>query len=304
MADYPVIDAHVHTFPSREIGRQATAGASQTDYGGTVDELLTLLDRGGIENAVMVNMTPVTEMFDAAAAKLPGDLSLAQRADAEDDIRRRMIGRLQRRNEWTCQMAREHPRLLSFIGLDPSMSEDELLAEIDVRREQGAHGIKLHPPNQRFFPTDRRLWPVYERAQELGLPIIFHSGAFALGPGPSDHGHPRHFPEVLSAFPRLTVVMAHLAFGDFAACADLARAHDNVFFDCCYVINGTEKSPSLSDDEAVAALRRVGCDRVMFGSDYPWFDPVLDAQRIQRLPLADADKRAVLRDNAVRLFGL
>ena len=98
--------------------------------------------------------------------------------------------------------------------------------------------------------------------------------------------------------------MAHLAFGDFAACADLARSHANVTFDCCFIINGTEERPTLSDEEAAAALRQVGCDRVMFGSDYPWFDPSLDSARIQRLPLPDAEKRAVLHENAVRVLAL
>ncbi len=42
----------------------------------------------------------------------------------------------------------------------------------------------------------------------------------------------------------------------------------------------------------------------MFGSDYPWFDPILDAARIQRLPLTDGEKRAVLHDNAVRILAL
>ena len=98
--------------------------------------------------------------------------------------------------------------------------------------------------------------------------------------------------------------MAHLAFGNFAACADLARTYPNVFFDCCAVINGTEKQPALSDEEAAAAPRHVGAERVMFGSDYPWYDPVLDATRIQRLPLADAEKRAVLHDNAQRILAL
>ena len=192
--DFPVIDAHVHTYRSREIGRQAMMGTGQTDYGGTPDELLELMARGGIQKAVMVNMTPVADMSDAAIAELPADLSPAQRTEAEDDIRRQMIGRLQRRNEWTCEVAREHPQLIAFIGLDPSMNEDELVAEIDLRREQAARGIKLHPANQRFYPNDRRLWPVYDRAQELGLPIIFHSGAGALGPQAADYAHPRHFP--------------------------------------------------------------------------------------------------------------
>jgi predicted TIM-barrel fold metal-dependent hydrolase len=102
----------------------------------------------------------------------------------------------------------------------------------------------------------------------------------------------------------LTIVMGHMAFGDFEACAELAAAHTNVFFDCCYVINGTQKTPTVSDDEAAAAIRGAGADRVMFGSDYPWMDPLLDSQRIQRLPLSDDEQRAVLHDNAARILGL
>jgi predicted TIM-barrel fold metal-dependent hydrolase len=304
MPDFSIIDAHVHTYRSREIGRQAMMGTGQTDYGGTVDELLGLMARAGIHKAVMVNMTPVVEMADAALAKLSVDLSPSRRVEAEDDIRRQMIGRLQRRNDWTCEVARQNPQLVAYISLDPSMSEEELVAEIDLRREQGASGIKLHPANQRFYPNDRRLWPAYDRAQELGFPIIFHSGTFPPGLRTTEYAHPKHFPDVFSAFPSLTAVMAHLAFGHFAACADLARAHPNVFFDCCGVINGTEKQPALSDEEAVAALRQVGTERVMFGSDYPWFDPVLDADRIQRLPLTEPEKRAILHDNAQRILAL
>lgn len=304
MSDFPIIDAHVHTYRSREIGCQAMMGGGQTDYGGTVDELLELMHRAGIRKAVMVNMTPVVDMIDAALAKLPADLSSSQRAEAEDDIRRQMIGRLRRRNDWTCEVARQHPQLVAFISLDPSMSEEEIVAEIDLRRERGAGGIKLHPANQRFYPNDRRLWPVYDRAQALDLPIISHSGSFPLGQQTADHAHPKHFADILSAFPRLTLVMAHLAFGEFAACADLARAYPNLFFDCCGVINGTEKRPALSDEEATAVLRQVGTERVMFGSDYPWFDPVLDAARLRLLPLTDAEKRGILHDNAVRLLGL
>ncbi|HEU4759998.1 MAG TPA: amidohydrolase family protein [Dehalococcoidia bacterium] len=304
MPDYTIIDAHVHTYPSCEIGRQAMMGSGRTDYGGTPDELLAIMDGAGIRQAVMVNMTPVADMRDAALAKLPPNLSPAQRTQAEADIDRQLIGRLQRRNQWTCQVAREHPRLVPFIGLDPCMSEAELLQEVEARHSEGAAGIKLHPAAQRFYPDDRRLFPVYDRAQALGLPIIYHSGAFVLGPNPSDHAHPRRFPDVLAAFPRLTVVLGHAGFGDFAACGELARQFPNVFFDCCAVINGTEPSPTLSDGEAAAAIRLVGADRIMFGSDYPWFDPALDAARLQRLPLADPEKRAVLYDNAVRILRL
>ncbi len=304
MAGPPVIDAHVHTYPSREVGRQAMMGSGRTDYGGTPEELLGIMARAGIVRAVMVNMTPVADMRDAALAKLPAGLSTADRAEEEARLQRQLIGRLQHRNEWTCEAAREHPELSPFIGLDPSMSEEEMLTEVEVRRGQGARGLKLHPAAQRFRPSDRRLWPVYDRAQELGWPAIFHSGAFALGPARSDEARLPNFPEMLGAFPRLTVVLGHMGFGDFETCAQLAGEFPNAMFDCCYIINGTEPSPSLTDVQAAAAIRRVGPERVMFGSDYPWFDPALDAARIARLPLAEAEKRAVLYDNAARVFGV
>jgi hypothetical protein len=298
------IDAHVHTYPSREIGRQAMMGTGRTDYGGTPDELLEIMRSGDITHAVMVNMTPVADMRDAALKKVPDGISTQDRAAEEERIRGTLIGRLRRRNEWTCSVAAEHPRLIPFIGLDPSMTESELLEEIEVRRGQGARGIKLHPGAQRFYPSDPRIAPVYETAQELGWPIIFHSGAFALGQAKSDFAALPHFREAIAAYPRLTFVLGHMGFGEFKTCAELSGAHTNVMFDCCYVINGTEPSPSLTDEEAATAIRAVGCDRVMFGSDYPWFDPALDSGRIRRLPLSDSEKQRVLYLNAAALFGI
>ena len=304
MAPGPIIDAHAHTYPSREIGRQAMMGTGRTDYGGTPEELTAIMERAGVTNAVMVNMTPVADMMDAALERLPEGLSTADRAAEEDAARRRIIGRLQRRNQWTCEVAREHPQLIAFIGLDPSMSERELLDEIDARDAEGARGIKLHPAAQRFYPNDERLEPVYSRATELGWPVIFHSGTFALGPAATDQASLRHFPPLLKAFPDLTVVLGHMGFSDFETCAAIAAEFPNAMFDCCFVINGTEPNPAISDEEAAAAFRKVGTDRVMFGSDYPWFDPALDAARIERLPLLDAEKRAVLYENAACVFGL
>jgi len=277
-------------------------GTGRTDYGGTPEELLEIMERAEITRAVMVNMTPVADMMDAALQRLPEGLSTADRAAEEEAARRRIIGRLQRRNAWTCEVAREHPQLIPFIGLDPSMSESELLDEIEARRGEGARGIKLHPAAQRFYPNDERLAPVYARATELGWPVIFHSGAFALGPAATDQATLRYFPPLLRAFPDLTVVLGHMGFGDFDTCAAIATDFPNAMFDCCFTVNGTDISPAISDEEAAAAFRKVGTNRVMFGSDYPWFDPALDAARIERLPLSDAEKRAVLHENAARVF--
>ena len=69
MPDYPIIDAHLHTFPRPEVGWQAQSGAGSSGHAGTVEELVALMEEGNIAQAVMVNMTPVFEMSQAALAR-------------------------------------------------------------------------------------------------------------------------------------------------------------------------------------------------------------------------------------------
>jgi predicted TIM-barrel fold metal-dependent hydrolase len=294
--DFPVIDAHVHTYPTAEIGLQATQGLGQSGCSGTVDELLELMRSGNIEKAVTVNMTPVADMRDAALA----------RGQSEEEAQILVIERLKRRNTWTCQVAREHPELVAFISLDPSMGEEDAAAEVRRAVAIGARGIKLHPASQRYFPSDRSLWGAYEEAQARGLPIISHSGAAAEGRGrraPAG-APPLQFREVLETFPRLTLVLAHLGLGCVEESLEIAGRFPNLFFDSSAAINGTVETPPFSDEESVDIVRRLGIERVLFASDWPWFHPLRDAERIDRLALSDDDKRLLLRENALRVLGL
>lgn len=302
MAEYTIIDAHVHTYQTRDIGLQAKQGSNVTDYAGTPDELLSVMEKTGISQAVMVNMLPLTDMRDAALASLPKELSPAERETAAKEVDARMLARLERRNTWTCSLTQANPGLIPFITLDPMMDEDTMTAEIlEKVNNQGARGIKLHPANQRFFPNDRRLWPAYQTAQRLGLPIICHSGTFAVS---IQYAQPKNFTEVLEAFPGLTLVMAHLGMGFFEESVALARTYANLQFDCCAVINAAETGGGISDTELTALIKQIGIERVMFGSDYPWLDPAAGIERLLRLDFSQAEKRLIFAENAIRIYHL
>ena len=302
MAEYLIIDAHVHTYQTREIGLQAKQGSNVTDYGGTLDELLPIMERGGISKAVMVNVLPVADMRDAALAKLPREIPQAEREEALKEIDARILGRLERRNSWTCNLTKENPSLVPFINLDPLMDEHTMTAEIlDKVNNQGARGIKLHPGVQHFFPNDRRLWPAYQTAQQLGLPVIFHAGLFGT---PIQYAQPKNFDEVLASFPNLTLVMAHLGMGFFDEVTSLARTYPNLQFDCCAIINHTEAERGLSDAALTALIKDIGVERVMFGSDFPWFDPALAIERLLGLDFSEQEKRLLLAENAIRIYKL
>ncbi len=201
---YDIIDAHVHTYPTSAIGLQATGGMNMSGCAGTVQELLALMSVGGIDKAAMMNMTPVADMREAAltAGKVP-----------YDDVARQMIERMKRRNDWTCQTAREQPSLVPFISLDPSMGPEGATAEVHRCREQGAVGIKLHPSSQRFNPDDPNLWPVYAEAESLEMPVLSHGGFFPADPESSEFSRPRAFARILEAFPKLRFVLAHMGQG-------------------------------------------------------------------------------------------
>lgn len=302
MADYYIIDAHVHTYQTREIGLQAKQGSDVTDYGGTPDELLSLMERANISKAVMVSMLPVGDMRDAALAKLPSGLSQSKREEALKEIDARMFDRIKRKNSWTCSVAKENPGLVPFITLDPSMDKDAMIDEIqDKVKNEGAKGIKLHPGSQHFFPNDRRLWPAYQIAQRLGLPIISHAGSFST---PIQYAQPNNFKEVLDSFPNLTLVMAHVGKGFFDEATSLAKAYPNLQFDCSNIISNTEGEERLSDADFTALIREVGVERVMFGSDFPWYDPAIAIERLLGLDFSEKEKRLLLGENAVRIYKL
>jgi len=302
MTEYQVIDAHVHTYQTREIGLQAKQGSNETDYAGTIDELLPIMQKAGISRSVMVNVLPVAEMRQAALNKLPKEISETERATATREIDDRMIGRLERRNTWTCRVARENPNLIPFINLDPLMNEQAVITEIkDKVDNQGAKGIKLHPGVQFFYPNDRRLWPIYQSAQEFGLPVISHAGTFAT---PVQYAQPKNFEEVLAAFPSLTLVMAHLGMGFFEESKSLAKTYPNLQFDCCAIIGHNETRGGLSDEALTALIREIGVERVMFGSDFPWLDPASSLERLLKLDFSEQEKQLLLAENAIRIYTL
>ena len=300
MTDYLVIDAHVHTYKTPETGLQAMAGSGQADCNGTPQELLGIMREAGISKAVQVNMTPVREMYEAAIEKLPEE----DRKQAHPEIAGKMGERLKRRNRWTCEMAREHPELVPFPSVDPLMNTEEMVAELEsCARECGARGIKLHPAEGHYFPRDGRMWPVYAKAQELALPIITHGGLFMMSPD-EPYTRPSNFESILQSFPELTLVVAHMGHGFWDESVELAKKYSNVYFDTSAVVSGVEHLKVLSDDDATELIRKLGIERVMFGSDYPWFNPAMDLKRFLRLPLTPAEKEKILGENAKAILGI
>ncbi|MCH8189846.1 MAG: amidohydrolase [Chloroflexi bacterium] len=304
MPEFEIIDAHTHTYPTQEIGRRAKGNAGDgNDLSGTVDDLEAAMAAGGISQAVMLCLQPYADMRDAALARLPDGLDGPARAKAEAEVEETLVGRQQRRNQWTCEVARERPSLIPFLTIDPSMPADAICSEIDERvRNEGARGLKLHASLGRFYPYDPRLFPAYDLVQEMALPVVFHGGSFFEGR--DEYSRPRNFKEVARRFPRLSFVLAHLGQGFVDESLEIAALYPQVAFDCSAIISGVGSPDGVGADEFVSLVRDLGVDRVQYGSDYPFFDPPRGAEVLLGLPFTNDEKRLICADNARRALRL
>ncbi len=304
MKELLIVDTHVHTYPTAAIGQAAIQGTARTKDSGTIDELRAVMSRAGISYSVLANMTPTYLMKIAALNNLP---AASREEKAQREIASKMIERMKRRNRWTCDVAKEKPGLVPLIGVDVEQTPEDMSGEIeDLARNHGAGGIKLHPMANEFFPYDRRLWPAYAKASEMNLPILFHSGPMEIGGASGkEYARPAYFREVLEKFPRLKVILAHMGRGYLQETLDLAGKYPNVYFDTSVIISGVAGESYFKDSgEAVAFFRKVGISRILFGTDWPWLDPVLCVEQIKGLGLREEEQRRILGENAAEIFGL
>jgi predicted TIM-barrel fold metal-dependent hydrolase len=134
-------------------------------------------------------------------------------------------------NDATAEFVRAYPdKLIGFLSVHPH--DVDCLEEIERSvSDLRLRGLKLGPNYQNFDPLGEAAFRVYRRAQELGLPIVFHTGTSPVRLADLDYAHPRHFDRVAIAFPELKMVLAHMAHPWQATTIAVIRKHPNVYAD-------------------------------------------------------------------------
>ncbi len=298
-----IIDCHAHTFPTTGSGItfQRALGIAEPTRDGTIEELLKLMQKAGITKTNMLMWTPAWFMYRELLKRLPSDPE--EHRQGEKTLRARLSQRCLENNEWAMEVIKQHPdRLTCFIGIDPVfMDEETMLREIDDKLSRGAMGLKIAPVN--FFGNDERLFPMYQAAQRWRVPVLSYTSALGLeqGQGRESSGHPKHFEEPLKTFPNCTIILAHLGAGAEEDVARMASKYPNLYADVSARLHQIAKPGGWSQEEAVAWLRRIGIDRILFGTNYPMYDPFEYVEVMNALPLTDGERSKILSKNFNRL---
>ncbi len=99
-------------------------------------------------------------------------------------------------------------KIIAFAWIEPRLKNVIRILEDAVTKYE-CQGIKLMPDH--FYPYDQKFFSFYEKIQELGVPIIFHSGILSDNKDSSRFCKPVFY-EVMLNFPRIKFALAHMSW--------------------------------------------------------------------------------------------
>lgn len=220
-----------------------------------------------------------------------------------------------------CPRSLVEPRYDCFPESEGWADLDWLEGEIVAGRVQALH--ELAPNYYGISANNPRLSPYWDLASKHDLPVGIHT---QRGPGPNgkftsranpgccpdydpEMGNPALLRPVLERHPNLRVWIQHVGSGRAGEVTSpyweetmaLLADYPNVYLDLS-ITNGA--MPTAQYEAALAKLIEAGFgDRIMFGSDNLPVAPIL--ARLDAIEwLGEAQKRAILYDNAARFFRL
>jgi uncharacterized protein len=212
-------------------------------------------------------------------------------------------GRPRVTNELVAQACRDHPEaFVGFGSVDP-LKGKTAIDELERIEQLGLKGVKLHPSLQAFAPDDERHWPLYEKCQEIGLVLLFHTGTSGIGAGQPggqgirlDYARPIRLDAVAASFPDLQIIAAHFGYPWHLELLAMALHKTNIYID----ISGW--APRYIPIEVMRDMKGRLQDQFLFGSDYPFIQPKRCLEELSGLDLPPEVLKKVLLENGKRLL--
>jgi len=261
-----IIDFHVHCFPD-EIAERAVRSLSEVSdltprSNGTVKGIKASMKNAGIEKSVLLN--------------------IATKPQQTRNITR-----------WAASVQDESINAFGSIHPDYEEWKDELKRLNDA----GIKGVKFHPDYQKFFVDDPKMFPMYEKAAELGLVMVFHAGV-DIGLSPPYHCTPERMKRMVRAFSGAKIVAAHMGGFDYWDEVESCLAGEQLYLDTSFSLH------KLDRQQFLRIAKKHGFEKLIFATDSPWGDQTQEVERLKGMLLPYDVTEAILGGNAAKLLGL
>lgn len=242
----------------------------------TTDEFVKLLDKMGVEKAVIFNLDEETP---SGIAGLP--------------------------NDYYAEIVKKHPdKFVGFAGIDP-LKRMEAIREIRRSYDLGLRGVAIRPFMFGIPPHHAKMYPIYSTCVELDIPIWFHL-SINYSTNNMEVERPIYLDIVAQDFPELKIIAGHGGWPWVNELVAVAWRNPNIYIDIAsylpkYIgMKGTGWEPLIHFGNSVLQ------DRILFGSTWLFMGMSIKqlADGVMELPLKEEVKRKWLYENAARLLGI
>ncbi len=193
-------------------------------------------------------------------------------------------------NAPSVEAVRRYPdRLRAYCLVNPNYPEhlEADLATFEAHRDVYV-GFKFLSDYHAIALTDDRCRPAWEYANERELLVLAHTW------GGSPYDGPAVVRRVAERYPRVKLLLGHSCHGEWDEAVRLARDFPNVYLELT----------ALFDDRGVLEkfVREAGSERMLFGTDLPWFDPHHAIGALLSADIDDEDRHNICHRNAEKLL--
>jgi predicted TIM-barrel fold metal-dependent hydrolase len=202
-------------------------------------------------------------------------------------------------NELISRVVKLYPdRFIGFASVDPHkglLAIDEIMRSFE---QLGLSGLKFIPHLIEMAPNDPRMYPLLEKAQELRMPILFHTGTHFHAGARLKYCRPEYLDDIAIDFPELKIIAAHFGFPWFHEAMAVVQKNANVYF------NIAGWAPRYIPEYVIKMMNGPLADRALLGSDFPLISRVRIMKELRDLPLRDEVLQKLISANPCTLLGL
>ena len=209
-------------------------------------------------------------------------------------------------NQQISELAENNDFFIGFASVDPLKEDaaDELVSAVS---DLGLKGLKLDPSLQQFYPNDKnKAYPIFEKASQLGIPVIIHEGMTWEADAIMKYSHPSLLEDVAHDFPKLNLVIAHMGWPWVLDSVALALKYPNIYLDtsCLYADTPNEFMEYVFTKQIpITMVERSLYRKIIFGSNYPRIEIHKMAKAVRRLLHEEDVVRDIFFENAAKLLG-
>ncbi|MGC8977285.1 MAG: amidohydrolase family protein [Candidatus Ratteibacteria bacterium] len=195
-------------------------------------------------------------------------------------------------NIYNIEAVRKYPEnFKAYCGINPNYPETikKDLETFDRYRDIYV-GFKLLPDYHRVCLSDDRYKDVFEFADKNKLIVLTHTWGGSVYDGEEE------VEKILKKFKNLTLILGHSLHGEWEKAIEFVKKYENVYLELTAVI----------DERGIIEkfVAEIGSDRILFGTDFPWFNHHYYIGALLGSGISEEDCRKILYLNAQKILNL